>query len=517
MKLLKYSLLIGQVSLFAGASMAASQYVLPGDITESVDYGSDKVYYKTTMESGPLSMTVGENVSISASGITFQSYSYYEENVLKYVSITSLNFKSGSKLLSSGEYGGITFSSGIDEMISQNTTFESVYTIRVGSSSSWTSSGDTVNVTGGSFYLEGAADFNISNLTLSQAGGDSDGTTFFRGAKVSISDSILNMRGSFNVESGADVTLENTTSTLDVQNFSQVSGANLTIKGGSFKMKQSVGYPESFNIEAGSFVMDGAEVDISSSILNLQGGNNLDTVVTIKNGTKFTAGTIDMYDYDNSQKTDVIFNIEGKSVVNVNNFGSTPTRTDWRGGTINVNDATLNLSTSLIQSEDNGDQVYTAKLNITNGGTANISGDLDVTSVSLDGGNISASTIIVGADRTLSVSGASNVDTDLLKVFENATVSLDEAATLDIGALELVLASELQSGMDFDLSKIFGDDTSIVLAAVGNNLVMSDTLGNSLSAVVTSGGVITAVPEPSTYAAIFGALALAFAAYRRRR
>jgi hypothetical protein len=28
---------------------------------------------------------------------------------------------------------------------------------------------------------------------------------------------------------------------------------------------------------------------------------------------------------------------------------------------------------------------------------------------------------------------------------------------------------------------------------------------------------VTAVPEPSTYAAIFGALALGFVAYRRRR
>lgn len=37
------------------------------------------------------------------------------------------------------------------------------------------------------------------------------------------------------------------------------------------------------------------------------------------------------------------------------------------------------------------------------------------------------------------------------------------------------------------------------------------------SAVADENGIVTIVPEPSTYAAILGAVALAFAAYRRRK
>ncbi|MBO7521862.1 MAG: PEP-CTERM sorting domain-containing protein, partial [Opitutales bacterium] len=75
-------------------------------------------------------------------------------------------------------------------------------------------------------------------------------------------------------------------------------------------------------------------------------------------------------------------------------------------------------------------------------------------------------------------------------------------------------------------------------ATIMNNYLLStDDPENSLVKVITAGGddtyefftadggrtfgitynYIAAIPEPSTYAAIFGALALAFAAYRRRR
>lgn len=58
-----------------------------------------------------------------------------------------------------------------------------------------------------------------------------------------------------------------------------------------------------------------------------------------------------------------------------------------------------------------------------------------------------------------------------------------------------------------------------MLSAVNNNIIMSDADGNMYD-VVLDGNKITAgnvIPEPSTYAAILGAVALAFAAYRRRK
>lgn len=351
-------------------------------------------------------------------------------------------------------------------------------------------------------------------MTLTQKGGERDIFYFQRGANASISDSTLNMVGRLYVQGGANATITNSTTTLGSYELSQISDGNLTIKGGSFTVENRYAYsPRSFTVSGGSFVMDGATVDMRGAVLGTRTSNVLDSVITIKNGTRFTADTIELYTYDSSSNESFL-NIESGSVATIQVFGTYGRGNT--GGTINVDAATLNVGTSLVQASDNGTQVYTTNLNVTNGGNAIISGDLDVASVSLDGGNLSATSIIVGDDRSLAVAGASSVDADLLKVFETATVSLDEAATLDIGALELVVASELQSGMEFDLSNVFGDDTSIVLAAVGNNLVMSDSLGNSLSAVVSADGVITAVPEPATYAVIFGALALALAAYRKR-
>ena len=512
MKTLKYSIMLGQLAFFAGASMAATQYVVPSDITESVDYGSDSVYYRPTTESGEVSMSVGEGVSISAAGVSFGPYSYRVNKEWQTINISSIDFKSGSKVLgTSSSYPGIYFGSGIGQITSQNATFESAYNAYF--SSSWTSSGDTVNVAG-SVYFQEVADFNISGMTLTQKGGERDIFYFQRGANASISDSTLNMVGRLYVQGGANATITNSTTTLGSYELSQISDGNLTIKGGSFTVENRYAYsPRSFTVSGGSFVMDGATVDMRGAVLGTRTSNVLDSVITIKNGTRFTADTIELYTYDSSSNESFL-NIESGSVATIQVFGTYGRGNT--GGTINVDAATLNVGTSLVQASDNGTQVYTTNLNITNGGNAIISGDLDVASVSLDGGNLSATSIIVGDDRSLAIAGASSVDADLLKVFETATVSLDEAATLDIGALELVVASELQSGMEFDLSNVFGDDTSIVLAAVGNNLVMSDSLGNSLSAVVSADGVITAVPEPATYAAIFGALALALAAYRKR-
>ena len=79
-----------------------------------------------------------------------------------------------------------------------------------------------------------------------------------------------------------------------------------------------------------------------------------------------------------------------------------------------------------------------------------------------------------------------------------------------------------------DLEAIFGSSTSVVLSALqeeaGATLTVKDGSGqewslaskdfsdNTLSFVIGS-----QIPEPATYAAIFGAMALAFAAYRRRK
>ena len=76
-----------------------------------------------------------------------------------------------------------------------------------------------------------------------------------------------------------------------------------------------------------------------------------------------------------------------------------------------------------------------------------------------------------------------------------------------------------------EFSEIFktSDGDTIVFSAESTTISVSDSSGNLYDDVVFSYDIngnligITSVPEPATYAAIFGALALAFAAYRRRK
>ena len=72
-----------------------------------------------------------------------------------------------------------------------------------------------------------------------------------------------------------------------------------------------------------------------------------------------------------------------------------------------------------------------------------------------------------------------------------------------------------------DISEIFGDSTSIVLSEIenGSSFVVLDAKENLYTVGLNGSAlsIVSEIPEPSTYAAILGALALAFAAYRRRK
>lgn len=313
---------------------------------------------------------------------------------------------------------------------------------------------------------------------------------------------------------GANVTIKDSQTKLESYELSQVSGGNLTIQGGKFTIINSYEYsPKPFTVGGGSFVIDGAEVDARGVVLSTRTSpSTADAVITLKNGAVLTAGTMDLYTYDGLSNT-AVFNIESGSVANVATLSPYG---EVRGGTINVNNGTLNLSAGIVQSEPNGSQIYTTKLNVTNGGKIDLNGTLDVASVVADDGTIIANSIVVGDGRTLSVTGSSVIDTELLSVYDGSTVSLDSNTILNIGSLEVIL-SDLEEGTTYNLSDIFDDDTSIVLSAVENNITMSDMQGHSFGAIVSGNGQITAVPEPATYAAIFGVFALAFAAYRRRK
>lgn len=132
----------------------------------------------------------------------------------------------------------------------------------------------------------------------------------------------------------------------------------------------------------------------------------------------------------------------------------------------------------------------------------------------------------------------SNSETSV--AFENAfTVSVLQIAAqsrailadgTDFSKLVLSFDSDFAQGDtgSVDLDAIFGDSTSVVLSALQGEtaalLTVKDGKGQewSLASETISGNTISyeigsQIPEPSTYAVIFGALALGLAVYRRRK
>ena len=138
---------------------------------------------------------------------------------------------------------------------------------------------------------------------------------------------------------------------------------------------------------------------------------------------------------------------------------------------------------------------------------------------------VSASDIFVGSDSSLAATTSMKVE-NLLSVASDSTVS---AKDISFEKLIVNFAEDFVEGefASVDLNSIFGSSTTVVLAALnsGKEFSVSDSHSewNLDSVTFGSDGNVSfvvgsqVVPEPATYAAIFGALALAVVAYRRRR
>ena len=134
----------------------------------------------------------------------------------------------------------------------------------------------------------------------------------------------------------------------------------------------------------------------------------------------------------------------------------------------------------------------------------------------------SGSDIFVGSGCSFNIDGELET-TKTITVASDATI---DASSISFKKLQISFLEDLSSGSDvnLNLADIFGENAGIVASALesGKEFTVIDANGNEYEAEFdkTGGSVIHIggqIPEPSTYAAIFGALALAFAAYRRRK
>lgn len=108
---------------------------------------------------------------------------------------------------------------------------------------------------------------------------------------------------------------------------------------------------------------------------------------------------------------------------------------------------------------------------------------------------------------TLSVENGAKVVLASGSAFEKLLVSFDDEI--------------FELGGTVDISEIFGDSTSVVMSEIesGSSFVVLDAKQNLFTVGLNGStlSITSEIPEPSTYAAILGAIALAFAAYRRRK
>lgn len=125
-------------------------------------------------------------------------------------------------------------------------------------------------------------------------------------------------------------------------------------------------------------------------------------------------------------------------------------------------------------------------------------------------------------NKNSSVAFANAFDVDTLSVHADTSVTLAEGTLID--QLNVVFDLDFVEGDSFsyNLEDIFGDSLTVVASAIETegDFTVTDASGSKFLAQYIDGSTIVvggAIPEPATCAIILGALALAFASYRRRK
>lgn len=287
------------------------------------------------------------------------------------------------------------------------------------------------------------------------------------------------------------------------------------------------------------YVDRGVSITASSYLMIYQNNS-----ITFRGGNTVNGGTVSVRENSALYAEDTTFNI------NKITFMDDGSNSVLKNCTFNVKEFTimtedsgsLVLDNTKITTSDwfGGTQLRDGLFSITlkNGSTLNIT---DAPSYGFNGGanfhledgsSLTANSSIASGSDIFVGSGCSfNIDgkletTKTITVASDATIG---ASSISFEKLIVNFAEDFVEGdsASVDLNSIFGSSTTVVLAALedGKEFSVSDSHSewNLDSVTFGSDGNVSfvvgsqVVPEPATYAAIFGALALAFAAYRRRK
>ncbi len=343
-------------------------------------------------------------------------------------------------------------------------------------------------------------DVNGSVFGGNRSGGDVSGQV-----TINFNSGTINMSGGTAIYGGSYL------------NHSTVGAVELNLKGG--------------NVTAGDIVASGTKYAhvMGDVVVNMTAGNI--TKILAVNGAGCVGGS-------------TYFNISGGTVGDI-----------YAGGQGNA--SVIGGSTNIILSGDavvTGD-VYAGSWYNERGGT--IKGGTNITisdnatvAGSINGGGLSGSGTIEGA-KTLNISNYTGSETlnvsnfSELSVNDTASITLNGALELDnlaidknsslslsagssIDSYTLVFADSLKEGEDLSLDGFkdikIGEETIVLSSLLDdeNNIssfTVMDASGQEFKLALDENKqfvVGTAVPEPSIYAVIFGAIALGFVMYRRR-
>lgn len=250
------------------------------------------------------------------------------------------------------------------------------------------------------------------------------------------------------------------------------------------------------HIAGATFIDTGFNRDILESTSSYK-NKKLNEVFITSNG-----GTVNLSGVDFSG-----VNLRNATLMNVNLTNANFTGADLRGSRIFGNDSgaiykntiTSNgvLTNISMQSDSDKIMIYA--------NDARFEGDLGQSAKVISDTEFNAGTIEIEGGEKLEFS-------------DGITVTMSDQ-------INIIFDSETVGGIE-DLF-VIGDSTSIVMSGYDDDLsaqkafigLFKDDDGNVANWTPESVAafVVAAIPEPSTYAAIFGALAIAFAAYRRRK
>ena len=260
---------------------------------------------------------------------------------------------------------------------------------------------------------------------------------------------------------------------------------------------------------------------------NTRFGSNGTVTGGISSGTVTSVGNLTAAISGGTTTVGGVATIGTMSAGTANLNGATSAITTLNGGTIN-----LGSSTALTVSNGSTSGTITGggSLIKTSGGTLTVSGANTFTGTT----TVSAGTLNLGV-----VNAINNSATNAITLGGG---TLQSAFSQSLGLVTLSLTASTASTLDLSTGGtfVFADSSSATwgsgstLSIVGTFTNTSVRFGgssagltggqlaqvtiNGLAASIDSGGfIVSAIPEPSTYAAIFGAVILGAAAYRRRR